>query len=54
MTAWFLTEEERIVAVERLWKGQTGVRYQVLKSSQMKEALFDIKIWLVAIMMAAA
>ena len=54
VTAWFLTPEERIIAVERLRSGQTGVRCQVLKTSQMKEAALDPKIWIVALMMAAA
>ncbi len=54
VSAWFLTPEERVVAVERLRKGQTGVRCQVLKKSQLKEALLDVKIWVVAFMMAAA
>lgn len=54
VSAWFLTEEERVVAVERLRKGQTGVRCQVLKKSQLKEAVLDMKIWIVAFMMAAA
>jgi len=54
VSAWFLGVEERIVAVERLRKGQTGVRCQKLKLSQIKEAALDIKIWLVAFMMAAA
>ncbi|KAI4268911.1 MAG: hypothetical protein LQ337_007575 [Flavoplaca oasis] len=52
--AWFLTKEERVVAVERLRKGQTGVRCQMLKKEQLREALLDIKIWLVFFMMAAA
>lgn len=54
VSAWFLSSEERVVAVERLRKGQTGVRCQKLKASQIREGLFDIKIWLVAFMMAAA
>ncbi|KAI4111684.1 MAG: hypothetical protein LQ345_006729 [Seirophora villosa] len=54
VSAWFLTKEERVIAVERLRKGQTGVRCQVLKWSQLKEAIMDVKIWLVAFMMAAA
>lgn len=52
--AWFLTEEERVVAVERLRKGQTGVRCQMLKKEQLREAILDVKIWLVFFMMAAA
>ena len=54
VSAWFLTPTERVVAVERLRKGQTGVRCQKLKVSQIREAVFDVKIWLVALMMAAA
>ncbi|KAL9012299.1 MAG: hypothetical protein Q9173_002920 [Seirophora scorigena] len=54
VSAWFLTKEERVIAVERLRKGQTGVRCQVLKWSQLKEAILDVKIWLVTFMMAAA
>ncbi|KAJ6020415.1 hypothetical protein N7540_005919 [Penicillium herquei] len=54
VTAWFLTPEERVVAVERLRKGQTGVRCQQIKMDQVKEAFTDAKVYLVAIMMAAA
>ncbi|KAL8690391.1 MAG: hypothetical protein Q9218_004153 [Villophora microphyllina] len=54
VSAWFLSSEERVVAVERLRKGQTGVRCQMLKTSQLREAVMDVKIWLVAFMMAGA
>ena len=54
VSAWFLTPAERVVAVERLRRGQTGVRCQKLKGSQIREAAMDVKIWLVALMMAAA
>ncbi|KAK7716157.1 hypothetical protein SLS64_003309 [Diaporthe eres] len=54
LDAWFLTPEERLVAVERLRAGQTGVRNQTIKGAQIKEALLDVKIWLVVVMMAAA
>ncbi|PLB48599.1 MFS general substrate transporter [Aspergillus steynii IBT 23096] len=54
LNAWFLSPEERIVAVERLRAGQTGVKNHKLKVSQIKEAVIDIKVWLVAITMAAA
>ena len=54
VSAWFLSYEERIVAVERLRKGQTGVRCQKLKGHQIREAALDVKIWIVALMMAAA
>ncbi|KAI9933766.1 hypothetical protein ASPWEDRAFT_106227 [Aspergillus wentii DTO 134E9] len=54
VSAWFLTPEERVVAVERLRKGQTGVRCQQIKMEQVKEAFLDVKLYLIAIMMAAA
>lgn len=52
--AWFLTPEERFVAVERLRAGQTGVRNHVIKREQIREAALDVKVWLVALTMAAA
>ncbi|KAL2211706.1 MFS general substrate transporter [Sarocladium strictum] len=54
LTAWFLTEEERVVAVERLRAGQTGIQNQKIKKEQIKEALLDVKVWLVALLMASA
>lgn len=53
-SAWFLTPAERVVAVERLRKGQTGVRCQQIKTSQLKEAFLDSKLWLVFVLMASA
>ncbi|KAI9746315.1 MAG: hypothetical protein M1818_000026 [Claussenomyces sp. TS43310] len=54
VTAWFLSEEEKITAVERLRHGQTGVRCDKLKMSQLKEAIVDVKVWLIFIMMLTA
>ena len=54
VSAWYLSAEERMVAVERLRKGQTGVRCQKLKGNQILEALTDVKLWLISLMMAAA
>ncbi|CAJ0555248.1 Ff.00g053130.m01.CDS01 [Fusarium sp. VM40] len=54
VSAWFLTSEERFAAVERLRHGQTGVRCTKFKGSQLKEAMLDVKIWLIALMMASA
>ncbi|TKA80529.1 hypothetical protein B0A49_01020 [Cryomyces minteri] len=54
VSAWFLSPEQRIVAVERLRKGQTGVRCQTIKGSQIREAFFDVKVWLIALMMCSA
>jgi MFS family permease len=54
VSAWFLTEEERFAAVERLRHGQTGVRCTKFKFYQLKEAVLDVKVWLVFLMMASA
>ncbi|KAF7558846.1 hypothetical protein G7046_g5315 [Stylonectria norvegica] len=54
VSAWFLTSEEKFAAVERLRHGQTGVRCSQFKASQLREAIFDVKIWLIWIMMASA
>ncbi|RDW63209.1 putative MFS transporter [Aspergillus mulundensis] len=54
LNAWFLTPDERLVAVERLRASQTGVKNNQLKPAQLKEAVLDVKIWLVALTMAAA
>lgn len=54
VTAWFLTEEEKFAAVERLRLGQTGIRCSQFKGAQLREALLDVKIWLIFIMMASA
>ncbi|OJJ61719.1 hypothetical protein ASPSYDRAFT_40250 [Aspergillus sydowii CBS 593.65] len=54
LNAWFLTPEERLLAVERLRASQTGVKHKQLKTGQLKEAILDIRIYLVALTMAAA
>ncbi|KAI0514639.1 putative MFS transporter [Xylaria bambusicola] len=54
LDAWFLSPEERIVAVERLRMGQTGVRNQKIKMGQIREAVCDGKVWLVALVMGSA
>lgn len=54
VSAWFLTKEEKIVAIERLRAGQTGIRCTKFKISQIKEAVLDVKVWLTALMMASA
>lgn len=51
--ARFLSREEKVVAVERLRLGQTGVRCEKLKWAQVREALLDIKVWLCFVMMAS-
>ncbi|KAJ7494380.1 MFS general substrate transporter [Mycena galericulata] len=53
-TAWFLTPEERIVAVLRIRVNQTGVENKHFKKEQMIEALKDGKTWLFALFAALA
>ncbi|KAJ7268564.1 major facilitator superfamily domain-containing protein [Mycena rebaudengoi] len=50
--AWFLTAEERAVAVLRLKQNQTGVENKHFKKEQMIEALTDPKSWLFALFSA--
>ncbi|KAI1274250.1 putative MFS transporter [Xylaria sp. FL0933] len=56
--AWFLSPQERIVAVERLRAGQTGTMRRGsdrrIKVEQIKEAACDGKVWLVALTMGSA
>ncbi|KIV90329.1 hypothetical protein PV10_07642 [Exophiala mesophila] len=52
--AWWFTEEEKRVAIERLRMGQMGVRCQKIKWAQIREALLDVKVWIISIMMGAA
>ncbi|KAH8708457.1 major facilitator superfamily domain-containing protein [Phaeosphaeriaceae sp. PMI808] len=52
--ARFLTHAERVVAVERLRRGATGVRCQAIKPSQLREAAADVKFYLVFVLMASA
>ncbi|KAF2815379.1 MFS general substrate transporter [Mytilinidion resinicola] len=54
LDAWFLTPEERIVAVERLRAGQTGIKTRKIKKGQVWEAFCDVKVWLIALIMASA
>jgi ACS family allantoate permease-like MFS transporter len=48
VTAWFLTPEERVIAVIRLRHNQTGVENKHFKRDQFVEALCDPKTWLFA------
>ncbi|GBE86842.1 Thiamine pathway transporter THI73 [Sparassis crispa] len=50
--AWFLTREERIIAVRRIKENQTGVENKQFKSKQFYEALRDPKTWLFALFSA--
>ncbi|KAH9929350.1 MFS general substrate transporter [Fomitopsis serialis] len=51
-TAWFLTREERIIAIRRLKENQTGVENKHFKIEQVHEALRDPKTWLFALFSA--
>lgn len=54
VSAWFLSREERVVAVERLRRSATGVRCQKIKVEQLKEVFTDVKLYLVFLLMASA
>ncbi|KAK4705731.1 MFS transporter, ACS family, allantoate permease, partial [Phenoliferia sp. Uapishka_3] len=45
-TAWFLSPEERGMAVERIRQNQAGTENKTFKKHQFWEALTDVKIWL--------
>ncbi|OQV03839.1 hypothetical protein CLAIMM_08829 [Cladophialophora immunda] len=45
LTAKFLNEREKTIAIERLRENRTGVRNTEFKKEQMKEALLDLKVW---------
>jgi ACS family allantoate permease-like MFS transporter len=47
LTAKFLTDRERIIAIERLKSNKTGVKNTHHKKSQIKEAFLDPKIWII-------
>lgn len=47
--AWFLSKEERIIALARVKDNQNGVEAKVFKKEQAIEALKDPKVWLNAI-----
>ncbi|KAI0268093.1 MFS general substrate transporter [Gloeopeniophorella convolvens] len=50
--AWFLTVDERAMAVQRIKENQTGVENKHFKKDQMIEALVDPKTWLFALFSA--
>ncbi|KAF5332071.1 hypothetical protein D9758_016261 [Tetrapyrgos nigripes] len=47
--ARFLTEEERIAALERVRDDQGGTENKNLKMNQVKEALTDVRTWLIVL-----
>jgi MFS transporter, ACS family, allantoate permease len=44
-TAWFLSEEERIMAVQRIRVNQTGIENKRWKKDQFIETILDPKVW---------
>jgi MFS family permease len=48
--ARFLSHMEKTIAVERMRRGQTGIENSHFKGYQMKEALLDLKTWLLVVM----
>ncbi|KIK59493.1 hypothetical protein GYMLUDRAFT_669072 [Collybiopsis luxurians FD-317 M1] len=53
-TAWFLTSEERILAVKRIRVNQTGIENKHWKREQFVETLCDTKVWIMALLAATA
>ncbi|KAI5119271.1 hypothetical protein M0805_008052 [Coniferiporia weirii] len=47
--AWFLTQEERVIAVNRIKENQTGVENKHFKVDQMIETFTDPKTWIFAL-----
>ena len=45
LTAKFLTEEERVIALERIRRNRTGIANPKFKMDQFVEALTDLKVW---------
>ena len=45
VTCWFLNHEERIVAVARTKRNQTGMINRSFKREQLRETLIDVKTW---------
>ena len=52
-TAWFLNEEERIVAVERVAANKQGIKNHTFKTYQVRQALLDPKTWILLFMSIA-
>lgn len=49
MTAHFLSEEEKIIAIERLRNQSTGIENKTWKAEQFWEAMTDWKPWAVGV-----
>jgi MFS transporter, ACS family, allantoate permease len=44
--AWFLSEEERIMAIQRIKVNQTGIENKRWKKDQFIETIVDPKVWI--------
>lgn len=53
-TAFFLRGQEKVISVERLRRSQMGVRCNIIKWDQLKDALTDPKVYLISLMMGLA
>ncbi|TAQ84210.1 hypothetical protein B7494_g7466 [Chlorociboria aeruginascens] len=49
LTASFLNDRERLIAVERLRSNHTGIKNVHHKKEQVKEALTDVKMWMLVL-----
>lgn len=45
--AWWLTEEEKLIALERVRDNKTGTEVWRFNWSQLKEAFLDIRFWII-------
>ena len=54
MDAWFLTQQEKLAAVERLRSSQTGVRSHKISLRHVFDILKDLKYYLVFVLMASS
>ncbi|KAL2840392.1 MFS general substrate transporter [Aspergillus pseudoustus] len=53
-TAWFLSESQRVGAVDRVKEDATGVKHNIWKRDQMIEAVKDPKTWFSVLIMLCA
>lgn len=49
MTAWFLTQKEKVIAVRRLTTNNTGIQTRKFKLKQLKEAALDPQLALLGV-----
>ncbi|KAH8647818.1 major facilitator superfamily transporter allantoate, partial [Xylariales sp. PMI_506] len=49
MTAGFLTESERYIAVDRLKSNRTGIKNTTIKREHIMETLRDVRVWLLVL-----